>query len=224
MAYTIIVGLTTEGSTDVRFLETIVERAFETVALECQKDVEIISQTLETTKVGKGSFADYVVEASKEALRSGVTTVAVHSDADKNTYDDRKKYNFEPALAAVNALEDDEACKLITPIIPVRMIEAWMLADKDLLRLEIGTKLSDHDLGIDGAPENIADPKEKITVAIRTANENSTHKNPVRKVDISDLYDILGQKLDPSQLVHLESYRRFLDEIRATYRELGILY
>ena len=224
MAHQIFVALTTEGTTDVRFLENIVQQAFEYVASECSRDIDIISYTLETTKVGKDSFADYVVAAAREGLTAGATTIAVHSDSDRNTYDERKAYNFVPVQEAVNALSDDEACKLITPIIPVRMIEAWMLADKPLLKIEIGTTLSDHDLGIDGNPEQMADPKERITVAIRTANDRATHKSPVRNVDISDLYEILGQSLEPEKLMSLESYQRFLDEIRATYREIGVMY
>lgn len=224
MAHQIFVALTTEGTTDVRFLENIVQQAFEYVASECNRDIDIISYTLETTKVGKDSFADYVVAAAKEGLTAGATTIAVHSDSDRNTYDERKAYNFVPAKEAVCALSNDEACKLITPIIPVRMIEAWMLADKPLLKIEIGTTLSDHDLGIDGNPEQMADPKERITVAIRTANDRAKHKCPVRNVDISDLYETLGQSLDPEKLMRLESYQRFLDEIRATYREIGVLY
>lgn len=224
MAYTVIVGLTTEGTTDVRFLETVVEQAFEYVALECSKDIDIFVMPLDTTKIGYDSFADYVVAASKEALQVGTTTVAVHSDADNNSYDQRKEYNFRPANDALSALPDEEVCKLLTPIIPVRMIEAWMLADKNLLRVEIGTRLSDSALGIDGNPETMADPKERISIAIRIANENATHKNPVKNVDISDLYEILGQQLQPDQLMRIDSYRRFLDEIRQTYRELGILH
>lgn len=224
MAYQVIVALTTEGSTDVRFLENIVEQAFWHVSLECTKDIDIQFQTLATTKVGKGSFANYVVESAKEAAECGATTVAVHSDADKNTYDERLAYNFVPAREAVDADISENICKRITPVIPVRMIEAWMLADKEQFCIEVGTKLSFHELGIDGDPEQMADPKAKITLAIRTANERATHKKPVRDIDISDLYGILGQSLDVEKLKAMSSYRRFLDEIRALYRNLGLLH
>lgn len=224
MAYQVIVALTTEGSTDVRFLENIVEQAFWHVSLECSKDIDIQFQTLSTTKVGKGSFVNYAVEAAKEAAECGATTVAVHSDADKNTYDERLEYNFVPAREAIDADASKTICKQITPVIPVRMIEAWMLADKEQFCIEVGTKLSFHELGIDGDPEQMADPKAKITLAIRTANERATHKKPVRDIDISDLYGILGQSLDVEKLKAMSSYRRFLDEIRALYRNLGLLH
>lgn len=227
MAYQVIVALTTEGSTDIRFLENIVQKAFEYVSFECTKDIEIIYQTLTTTKVGQGSFANYVVEAAKEAAECGATTVAIHSDADRNSYDDRLRYNFGPARNAVNAVKTEEPnsiCDNITPVIPVRMIEAWMLADKEQFCIEVGTTLSFHDLGIDGDPEQMADPKNKISLAIRTANEHATHKKPVKDIDISDLYEILGQSLDVDKLMTMNSYCRFLDEIRALYRSLGLLH
>lgn len=224
MAYQVIVALTTEGSTDVRFLENIVKQAFEYVSFECSKNIEILYQTLSTRKIGQGSFANYVVEAAKEAAECGATTVAVHSDADKNTYDERRTYNFIPAIDAVNAEEPGKICKQITPVIPVRMIEAWMLADKELFRREVGTNLSDFDLDIEGDPEKMADPKKKITLAIRTANKRATHKKPVKDIDISDLYEILGQSLDVEKLMEMDSYCRFLDEIRALYRNLGLLH
>ena len=104
------------------------------------------------------------------------------------------------------------------------MIEAWMLADKEQFRIEVGTTLSYHDLGIDGDPEQMADPKNKISLAIKTANERATHKKPVRDIDISDLYEILGQSLDVEKLMTMDSYCRFLDEIRALYRTLGLLH
>ena len=227
MAYQVIVAFTTEGSTDIRFLENIVQQAFEHVSFECTKDIEIIYQTLTTTKVGQGSFANYVVEAAKEAAERGATTVAIHSDADRNSYDERLEYNFVPAQEAVNAVkaeEKDSICDKITPVIPVRMIEAWMLADKEQFCIEVGTNLPYNVLGIDGNPEQMADPKNKISSAIRTANEHATHKKPVKDIDISDLYEILGQSLDVEKLKTLDSYCRFLEEIRALYRTLGLLH
>lgn len=224
MAYQVIVALTTEGSTDIRFLENIVKQAFEHVSFECTKDIEILYQTLTTTKVGQGTFANYVVEAAKEAAECGATTVAVHSDADRNTYDERLTYNFVPARVAVDAIDSELICKHITPVIPVRMIEAWMLADKEQFRIEVGTTLSCHELGIDGDPEQMADPKARISLAIRTANEQATHKKPVKDIDISDLYEILGQSLDVEKLKTMDSYCRFLDEIRTLYRNLGLLH
>ena len=223
MTRQIFVLITTEGQTDLRFLDNIVKSAFEAVAYECEKELSI-STFIFGTKDKEASFADYVERKAREAITQGATTIAVHSDADKNSYDERLEYNFLPVFKKLENLGEDECCKLITPIIPVRMTEAWMLADTELLKQELGTELSDAELGLDGDPEKMANPKERIVSAIKTAKEHSRHKSPVKDVDISELYEILGQKLSIDKLSKLYSYRRFLDEIRSTYKSLGLLF
>ena len=42
MSRQIIIGLTTEGSTDVRFLESVIQRSFEYVAFECRGQIEVL--------------------------------------------------------------------------------------------------------------------------------------------------------------------------------------
>ena len=53
MGKQIFIGLATEGTTDVRFLESIVKRTFEDIALkECQQDIDIYIFVSETAKQG----------------------------------------------------------------------------------------------------------------------------------------------------------------------------
>lgn len=47
------VGLMTEGTTDERFLESVVKRTLMDVAYECKGDIDI---DLQTIKKGKGTF------------------------------------------------------------------------------------------------------------------------------------------------------------------------
>ena len=223
MAYQICVALTTEGTTDINFLQNIVENLFVQIAFDhVRSETECIVNVVGVKKTGL-SFAENVKEAAKEAHDIfGATTLAVHTDADKMTYDERRENNIAAAEAALQGLSSDEYCLLLTPVIPVRMIEAWMLADKDLLRSEFGTRLTDAQLGIDGNPEDMADPKAKIEDAIRIAKTQATHKNKANDVDISDLYAILGQKIPISKLETLSSFQRFEGEILETLTKLGL--
>lgn len=196
MGKQIIVGLITEGSTDVRFLESIVRRTFEDIAFECTQDIDIFVHILKTPKIG--TFVDYTKNASNDGVTSyGIMTLAVHTDADRDTYQERMNNKIDPAKNALNKLNEDY-CKLITPIIPVRMIEAWMLADKELLKSEIGTTKSDNDLGIHRAPETIADPKHIIEEAIRIATEHLPKRR--QKLSISELYAIIGDTISIKEL------------------------
>lgn len=219
MAKQIFVGLTTEGTTDIRFLESVVRRTFEDVAFECTQDVEVYLYVIPSLKTGK-PFPQYVKETYSKALDMyGVMCLAVHTDADRESYEERMADKIEPARKELMTLNDDESSKLLTPIIPVRMMEAWMLADKNLLKAEIGTDLSDVVLGIERNPEVIPDPKKTIEDAIRIATEELPRRR--NRPTISELYEVIGNAISTEALMTLSSYRKFKEEVRDTFGKLG---
>lgn len=59
MARQLFIGLITEGPTDVRFLQSVVERTFIDVAFECENDLEPYVKCLTVEKV-RLSFNEYV--------------------------------------------------------------------------------------------------------------------------------------------------------------------
>lgn len=221
MVVQIFIGLATEGTTDIRFFESIVRRTFQEIALqECRPDIDIDIRRLNTKKTGL-SFTEYVKQASYDGVKDfGMMVLAIHADADKETYDGRKKYNIDPAQEELDK-QGDDYCKILTPVIPVRMMEAWMLADKELLKSEIGTTKSDNDLKINRDPETIADPKAVIEEAIRIAQSDLPKRR--QRLTISDLYAIIGDKISINKLLSLDSYQKFQDEVRATYRTLNCM-
>lgn len=210
------VGLAAEGSTDIRFLYSIVKRTFNEIALqESLCDIDIYVKAVNVPKTGL-SFTDYVVEASRKGVRDfGMMVLAIHTDADTDTFEERFKNKILPAQIKLESM-DGEICKLLTPIIPVRMTEAWMLADKQLLKDEIGTAKSDSELGINRNPETFANPKEIIQNAIRIAMQDYPRRRS--RLRISDLYSIIGDKLSTEVLSKLESYRNFQTAVRNAYR------
>lgn len=218
MIVQIFIGLATEGTTDIRFFESIVRRTFQEIAMkECRSDIDIDIRRLNTKKTGL-SFVEYVKQASYDGVKDfGMMALAIHTDADRETYDGRRRYNIDPAQEELDR-QGDDYCKILTPVIPVRMMEAWMLADKELLKSEIGTTKSDNNLGINKDPESIADPKAVIEEAIRIAQSDLPRRR--RRLIISDLYSIIGDKIGLDKLLSLPSYRRFQDEVRNTYRTL----
>lgn len=222
MAKQLFIGLTTEGTTDMRFLESIVKRTFESIALnECQQDIEIFLFPVHTSKTGL-PFTEYVLQASADGVKTyGIMTLAIHTDADKDSYEERKIHKILPAQKLLEQ-RDDSFCKLLTPVIPVRMMEAWMLADKQLLKEEIGTHKSDEELGIDRNPEAMADPKQIITKAIQIATEHLPKRR--QHLEIADLYSIIGSKISLNMLKRLRSYRMFQDEVRETYKALNYMH
>ena len=217
----IFIGLITEGTTDNRFLESIAKRTFEEIGFDCNGDLEIFVTTLSINKTNLG-FVDYVLHASKYGLEEfGISVLCVHADADD--IDDTNAYTYKiiPATQILNNLDEDKYCTLLTPLIPVQMIESWMLADKELLKKEIGTTRSDIDLGLNRIPEQVRDPKALIENAIRVSMEHLPKRR--RNLNIGELYQPLGQKISLVKLDELDSFKKFKEEIRRTYRTLNYM-
>jgi hypothetical protein len=221
MTRQLFVGLVTEGNTDERFLESIVKKTFEQIAFECQGEIEI---ELSIIKITKTTFAENVFAAAKIGVeRYGIMVLCVHADADEETDSAAFANRIDPATEMVRASPDNDLCRIITAIVPIRMTEAWMLADRDLLKREIGTDLNDSDLGIHRDAERIADPKQVIAEAIRLARVGLT-KRRRSELKISDLYLPVGQKMNLARLAELSSYSKFKDSVRAAFRELNYLH
>lgn len=96
-----------------------------------------------------------------------------------------------------------------------------MLADKNLLREEIGTDLSDATLGLARDPEKIADPKAVISEAIRIATEGKSRRR--QSLSIAELYGPIGASVSLEALMSLSSYRMFRQSVEDTFREIGYL-
>lgn len=218
----VFIGLTTEGTTDIRFLEKIVERTFEEIAYDCFGDVEPVFRVLNVDKHGL-SFVDYILRASQQGIdEMGMAILCVHTDADDVTIDGVMNNKMLPAQNVLLGAESERTCKILVPIIPVQMMESWMLADKDLLKHEIGTDLTDNELGINRNPESIADPKSVIEEAIRISRRNVV-KRRRRDLKIGDIYMAVGQKVAIDKLLLLPSYQHFQNEVRNAYRKLHLL-
>ncbi len=219
----IFIGLMTEGTTDWRFLENIVIRTFTEVSLECKNMIDVnnifLIKDLEEQK-----FVDKVLEASKKGYQEfGITVLCVQADADKKTLNETYKYKIEPAKKALKEQDKEEYCKILVAIVPIQETESWMLADKELLKNQIGTTKRDTELGIHRNAEQTANPKEIIQEAIRIARKDAT-KRRRKELTISELYQPIGEAIDLEQLESFESYQDFKNNVREAYKELGLLY
>ncbi len=148
--------------------------------------------------------------------------LCVHVDADADADTIAYQTRIGPAFDAV-AKQEETLCKNLVAIVPVHMTEAWMLADKELLKQEIRTTKSDQELGLARRPETIADPKETIKTAIRIAFEDAPRRKRNR-ITISDLYQPIGQQVSLEKLASLPSYVKFRDAVREVFVKLNYLH
>jgi hypothetical protein len=218
----LFIGLFTEGTTDIRFLESVVKRTFEEISFECSGQIEISAiQTIGKT-IGL-SFNESVIEASRKGVNDfGITILCIHVDADNKSDKNAFQNKFNPTLSKIESIKDD-ICKIIVPVIPIQMTEAWMLADKILFKKEIGTNKTDQELYIYKAPEDYSDPKATIENAIRIALQERRRRHR-KELTIADLYLSMGQSISIDKLKLIPSYIKFQDNVRNALKKLNYLH
>lgn len=214
MIYSITIGLLSEGTTDQLFLASIIKRTFYQEAFFCSQLVDI--EDIEFITKGSGSFSETVQSAIQSGVKNfNMKILCVHADADSKSVENVMKNKFSKII--------NETDIPVVPVIPIQETEAWMLADRALLKAEIGTTKSDLELGIHRAPETIANPKEVIENAIRVARADLAKKRR-KEFAIGDLYLAVGQSIDLLQLENLPSYQHFKENVRNAFRSLNLLH
>jgi hypothetical protein len=223
MSNFILAGLFTEGTTDNRFLLSVVERTLEDVAFDCTGDIETKVEIITINKTGL-SFNEQVLAASRLAFdKFGIILLFVHTDSDAPSDDLIFQTKIIPAQKLLLE-QDDKHCKNLIALVPIQMTESWMVADKDLLKEEIGIYKTNAELEIHLNPELINNPKSVIENIIRFSKEDLTKRRRNKNLSISDLYQILGQTIELTKLEELSSYLKFKESIIAKLKELNFYH
>ena len=219
MTKEIIIALAREGNTDELFLKSVIKRTFEQVACECQQEIEIFDPVC--LKPIPGNIKEKALRYATKAAKGGATILCLHADADARTDDQAFNDRINPAFQAILKQENSQdICQNLVPIVPIQMTEAWMLADKELLKKELGTAKHDTELGINKKPEDISKPKDVIKKAIQIARKDLT-KRRRSKLTISELYSPIGQKIELIKLQSLPSYEKFENAVRDVFKKLS---
>lgn len=220
MSNIITIGYSAEGTTDQRFLESIIKNTFEEVAFNCKGSIDVYSPLYINASKEQG-FSHWVKSLSIKAYQNGLYVLCIHTDSDEPNDSTAFKNKINPALQTLINDGSEEICKNIVPIVPIQMSESWMLADKELLKVEINTNKSDRDLGIDKKPETISNPKQVIENALRIAQEGLPQRR--RKLEIDEIYQPIGQKLEIKKLEQIPSYNKFKKAVEEAFRKLNYL-
>jgi hypothetical protein len=213
------IAYTTEGSTDERFLGSIIEKTFESLLFESNTEIEI-HPPVHVTEKG---------ETFNEKIKAVATNynffhvICVHCDSDAPNTDFVEKHKISPAFSLVHNTEN--ACSNLVAVIPVQMTEAWMLVDIDLFLMEINTDKSCNELNLPcraSQIERIANPKTRIEEALREAQINIPRRR--NKLKIADIYTPISQKLSKQKLEQLPSFIAFKENVRRSLIILNYLH
>ena len=209
---TVTIACLTEGKTDDRFLLGIIARTFESILLKAPGEIMV----MEPQFFGKSSTKG--VEDIVDQM-DGYDIICIHADTDNLSPQQAIQQRIQPVI---NTIRNKGNTSCIVPIMPIRMTEAWMLADKDAFIEELDTEKSYADLNISSNIENIADPKQIIIEAIRIVDADLPKKER-GQVDISDLYTVLALSSQLSELERLSSYQTFVEDVVTCLKHLNFI-
>ena len=212
------IAITTEGSTDNRFLSFIIQKTFENLALDCTSYIEVY-EPQEIEKIN-GPFVQNAVSLSKKYNYFQI--ICIHCDADDSTVTNVLKTKITPAIEGINSSEE-ECCKNIVAVVPVHMTESWMLANPVLIADRIDSSIPIVDLGLPKISqiETITDPKQTIINAINISEKKGRRKS--RKLSISQLYSPISKELKLEDLRKLKSFQTFEERCREALIKLGYI-
>ena len=218
---TLVLALYAEGPTDNHFLPSIIQRTAERIINYYGRDiVDVLEPIIVPKQTGK-NHAVCILSAARYA--HGYDALIVHADADDRSSDAAKLHRIEPGFNLVFKTNAD-VCKNLLPLIPVQMIESWMLADHTALREVIGTDLSPENLGLPSRPALVefdANPKQTLNDVIQKALSNRPQRR--RQIDFNTRQETLARKIDPNVLHSVPSYKEFSDNFKNTLEKLHFI-
>ena len=139
----------------------------------------------------------------------------VHRDADRGLVSQRED--------EIRAAARSNGAPAAICLIPVRMTEAWLLADEMAIRRAAGNTSGTANLGIPPTArlEAQADPKSMLFAALERASELGPHR--LRRFDRNQARrQISGFMDDPSMLRKLPSFVHFESQVRDFFLQGGL--
>lgn len=220
MSNILITSLSSEGTTDDRFLTNLISRVYQEIAFDCVGDIDVYDPFRIPFHKTDG-FIDGVMAASKLAYKYGAQVLCIHVDSDNKTDLEVFENRIVPAFQNVEN-EENSVCKNLVPIVPIQMTESWMLADRELLREILETKKTFADLGLVRNPELLTDPKSVLKEFLRISQAHFPKKRD--RLDISQLYQIIGQRINLQLLERLGSYQLFKQNAILSLKKLNYIH
>ncbi len=213
---TLVLAVYAEGRIDERFLPIIIQRTAEQILIERGQSVVDVLDPIVLDFKGRtsSSRADRILGAARQA--AGYHALVVHADADYPTPDRAMRERIQPGFDLAREA-GDEVCEQLVGIVPVRMTEAWMLADLEALQSVIGTNLDAGALGIPQRPKQVeadSDPKQTLRSAIQNALIHRRRRS--RRINLDKFYEPLARHVSLKRLQAVPAYRRFVHDLTET--------
>ena len=201
-----------EGSSDSALVEhikdTLIELGVDEVGGECP-DLSLLPKP-------PGRRVEDKV-AALESLGAKFDILFVHRDADNAGAPSREEEIFEAA-------ESCDRDYVVVPVIPVKMLEAWLITDENAIREVAGNPRGSFDLGLPSPNrvESVADAKALLFLALEKASGLTGRKLSKFKRRMGEMRYRLAISLSESpNLDKVLSYQAFIEETSRAIEVLG---
>src|SRR5579859_6952210 len=218
----LVLGFYGEGPTDERVLPPIIRRtAYALVARSTGGPSISVEDPAIVRPPQRGDQVTRILAAARLAV--GYHALIVHADADAPDPAAALAQRLQPGFAAV-AASPDARCRDLVPIIPVRTVEAWMLADPEALRRVLNSALDAAALGVPAHAaqfEQLSDPKAVLAAAMQRAYPTRSRR-PLR-INPAQVQAELGEEIALDRLADVPAYRRFVADLTRTLQQLHMV-
>ncbi len=200
-------GLYAEGPTDYYFLMPLLERLLWEIGMKVLPEPpEVAAPLALDAPPGIPKGREQAIPAAIEASWEECTLYVIHSDGDGDP-EQMRRTCCQPAIEAARARYPEVA---IAACIPVRELEAWMLADGDVFR-KLRRGRAEPELPKN--PEAELDPKKILRRVVAEMG--------IKQID--DLYAFIGGAVSAQALRRLPAFQHFEAELADAIRNVGRL-
>lgn len=210
-------GLHGEGPTDQRFLAPVLARLTSSLVMQYGSYPVLVGPVVDLTTGSAGDRAGGLSRAVEKA-EGAVDVLFVHADGAGDPAGAEATI-VQPLIDRVVADHGDDA-PVCVPVIPVREMEAWVIADPGAIAGLLRSTLDAAGLGLPDDPtecESVADPKAALAQAMaRARSRTRRRRGPIT-------YEPLGERVDLARLARLAAFRTLRDSLVHELTELRIL-
>jgi hypothetical protein len=210
-------ALFAEGPTDHAFLKPVIRRLAEQFCLRHGRESIDIADVLELhTPPGRaGAPRATRIAMAAASAQLAWQVLCIHTDGASDPTSAQRE-RVQPAVERIAA--ELGSAHRTAAVVPVRELEAWLLADGDALRAALGTTLDDAALGLPSPcrdVERVADPKGVLDRVYEQVTE--------RRRFGAYLYDALGERVDLRKLRDVPAFAAFECDLGQALRDLRFI-
>lgn len=214
-------GLYAEGRTDERFLPIIIQRTAEDILLAHDRmSIEALEPIIIKKPADISHLDECILHAAQEAY--DYHALIVHSDADDRTHQQTLVERFHPGYSLVQQ-ENGRVCRTLLPIIPVRMVEARMLADPDALQTALKVTVSLSNVGVPDKPKLVESEREPKKILDQVIHLAYPHQHRAWKRIKGDLYERLAPLINLNRLKKVPSYHQFVADMTTALKSINVI-